>query len=271
MSKKSVPFFIIALSLLFFSCSNSGTEDLSENSLSLKATAEKKISETDWTFELEKDRLAQDISTVKSIEKKIKLTPQVLLNSNYASGLEPVYPYIEGFGSLNTSNFNPEIKKIALEFASSLCKNQFSSEFFDSSDIYELALFSLELKNRWQESFGLPYPGSEEKLEEKVENSPDSGEQKPEKQDEAGKENAGEGEKTEEEKTVILFDEYLLGEPFEMNSLCEVPVRFVLKDRGITDVMLFFAKNPAGKWKIDQLQILKMQGKVGEKVDKSDR
>ncbi len=242
---------------------------MSENSSSLKAAAEKKISGTDWTFELEKDRLTQDISTVNSIEKKIKLTPQVLLNSNYAAKLNPVYPYLEGFGSLDTSNFNSEIKKMSAEFASGLCKNQFSTAFFDASDIYELALFSLELKNRWKETFGLPYPGSEEEASEQ---SQLSSEQNSEKQNPA-EQKGGEGTEKSEEKTVILFDEYLLGEPFEMNSLCEVPVRLVLKDTGFADIMLFFAKNTEGKWKIDQLQILKMQGKseTGENVDKSGR
>lgn len=269
MLKKFFFLFVFAFLSFFYSCSNSGTEDLSENPSSLKAAAEKKISGTDWTFELEKDRLTQDISAVNSIEKKIKLTPQVLLNSNYAAKLDPVYPYLEGFGSLDTSNFNPEIKKMSTEFASGLCKNQFSTAFFDASDIYELALFSLELKNRWKETFGLPYPGSEEEASEK---SPLSSEQNSEKQNPA-EQKGGEGAEKSAEKAVILFDEYLLGEPFQMNSLCEVPVRFVLKDTGFADIMLFFAKNTEAKWKIDQLQILKMQGKseTGENVDKSGR
>ena len=63
----------------------------------------------------------------------------------------------------------------------------------------------------------------------------------------------------------ILFDEYILGEPFEMNSLCEVPVRFVQK-KGFVDVVLYFFKNPNGNWKINQLQILKMQKKFKKDV-----
>ena len=49
------------------------------------------------------------------------------------------------------------------EFASSLCKNKFASNLFDSSDIYELALFSIELKNRWEKTFDFPYPEIDEK------------------------------------------------------------------------------------------------------------
>ena len=100
---------------------------------------------------------------------------------------------------------------------------------------------------------------------------------------ELGQEKAAENEKSEElqnqEKTgenssdaekqtvqeIILFDEYILGEPFEMNSLCEVPVRFVQK-KGFVDVVLYFFKNPNENWKINQLQILKVQKKFKKDV-----
>ena len=50
-----------------------------------------------------------------------------------------------------------------------------------------------------------------------------------------------------------------------MNSLCEVPVRFVQK-KGFVDVVLYFFKNPNGNWKINQLHILKMQKKFKKDV-----
>ena len=81
-------------------------------------------------------------------------------------------------------------------------------------------------------------------------------------------EKTGENSSDAEKQTVqeiILFDEYILGEPFEMNSLCEVPVRFVQK-KGFVDVVLYFFKNPNGNWKINQLQILKMQKKFKKDV-----
>jgi len=81
-------------------------------------------------------------------------------------------------------------------------------------------------------------------------------------------EKTGENSSDAEKQTVqeiILFDEYILGEPFEMNSLCEVPVRFVQK-KGFVDVVLYFFKNPNENWKINQLQILKMQKKFKNDV-----
>ena len=249
---KNFVFYFAVFCLIFVSCKNGDIGDMNQNSSSLKSVAEKKITETDWTFELEKDRLAQDISVVNSIEKKIKLTPQVFLNSAYSKNLEPVFPCVEGFGSLNTSNFNSEIKKMTEEFASSLCKNKFASNLFDSSDIYELALFSIELKNRWEKTFDFPYPEIDEKKSEELQNQEKTGE------------NSSDAEKQTVQE-IILFDEYILGEPFEMNSLCEVPVRFVQK-KGFVDVVLYFFKNPNGNWKINQLHILKMQKKFKKDV-----
>lgn len=247
MLKKFI-FYFAVFCLVLVSCKNSDFGDMNQDSSSLKSVAEKKITGTDWTFELEKDRLSQDISVVNTIEKKIKLTPQVFLNSAYSKSLEPVFPYVEDFGSLNTSNFNSEIKKMAEEFASSLCKSKFASNLFDPSDIYELALFSIELKNRWEKTFDFPYPENDEKKSEELQNQEKTGENSSDDDKQAAQE-------------IILFDEYILGEPFEMNSLCEVPVRFVQK-KGFADVALYFFKNPNGNWKINQLQILKMQKKI---------
>lgn len=247
MLKKFI-FYFAVFCLVLVSCKNSDFGDMNQDSSSLKSVAEKKITGTDWTFELEKDRLSQDISVVNTIEKKIKLTPQVFLNSAYSKSLEPVFPYVEDFGSLNTSNFNSEIKKMADEFASSLCKSKFASNLFDPSDIYELALFSIELKNRWEKTFDFPYPENDEKKSEELQNQEKTGENSSDDDKQAAQE-------------IILFDEYILGEPFEMNSLCEVPVRFVQK-KGFADVALYFFKNPNGNWKINQLQILKMQKKI---------
>ena len=247
MLKKFI-FYFAVFCLVLVSCKNSDFGDTDQDSSSLKSVAEKKITGTDWTFELEKDRLSQDISVVNTIEKKIKLTPQVFLNSAYSKSLEPVFPYVEDFGSLNTSNFNSEIKKMAEEFASSLCKSKFASNLFDPSDIYELALFSIELKNRWEKTFDFPYPENDEKKSKELQNQEKTGE------------NSSDAEKQTVQE-IILFDEYILGEPFEMNSLCEVPVRFVQK-KGFADIALYFFKNPNGNWKINQLQILKMQKKI---------
>ena len=97
-------------------------------------------------------------------------------------------------------------------------------------------------------TFDFPYPENDEKKSEELQNQEKTGE------------NSSDAEKQTVQE-IILFDEYILGEPFEMNSLCEVPVRFVQK-KGFADVALYFFKNPNGNWKINQLQILKMQKKI---------
>ena len=43
-----------------------------------------------------------------------------------------------------------------------------------------------------------------------------------------------------------------------MNSLYEVPVRFIRKNTGTVDVMVYFFKDEEKSWKIDQLKIIRM-------------
>lgn len=63
---------------------------------------------------------------------------------------------------------------------------------------------------------------------------------------------------SEDESEISLFDDYIIGEPFEMNSLYEVPVRFIRNDVGLVDIMFFFFKK-ADAWNINQLRILRME------------
>ncbi len=249
MNKKVFHLFIFcALSALFSCAKSSDTENISSTD-TLKAAAEQKFSQIKWTDELEKDRLVKNISTVNTVEKNIQISPAVFINSSYSENLAPVYPVLEGFGSLDVSKLKPEIKKMTEQFAQSLCTAEIDSSLFDGADVYEGALFEKDLKDGWKTSFAEDFP--ELKTEEKTEKS--------EKSETAAEEDkSAETEKTPEKQKLILFEDYILGEPFEMNSLYEVPVRFVTQKKQKVDIILYFYKNEKSSWKIDQLKIVRM-------------
>ncbi len=232
--KKVLFLIVVSYTLCFlFSCSDASNLQVAENTTSLKTLAEQNFKQTNWTQTLEGERLTANISSVDTIEKRIQLSPSVVVNSSYASSLPPVFPYLEGFSSLDLSNFNSSVKALAVKFASALCNGTVDSTLFEKDNIFEAALFETDLKNFWKIEF----------LQEFPENKKSEVSQETEA---AVKEN------------FVLFDEYLFGEPFEMNSLYEVPIRFIRKNTGIVDVMVYFFKDEEKSWKIDQLKIIKM-------------
>jgi len=206
---------------LFFSCSNSAKNDFLHDEDLLKDIAEKKQNEITWTDELEGDRLIQQINTYKTIEKNIKLNPSVFLNSKYSSELKSLYPYLEGFSSLDLSSLDLNIKAMTKDFIEGLCSYSFSTSGFKSEDIFEYSLLLKDLKDKWKDFFNCEFP-----------------------------------EKTE--TNLILFDEYFIGQGIEMFSLYEVPVRLVRNDTGFVDVIIYFYFSN-DSWKINQLSLLKME------------
>ncbi len=230
--KKALYLAFIFYSLcFFFSCSDSSNTQSTDNTSSLKNIAEQNFKQINWTEPLEGERLTAKISSVDTIEKRIQLSPAVVLNSSYASSLSPIFPYLEGFTSLDLSSFNSLVKSLAQKFASALCTGNVDTTLFEKDNIFEAALFYNDLKQLWKSEFSQEFP-----------------------------ENAKETDslETQEKELFILFDEYLFGEPFEMNSLYEVPVRFIRKKTGSVDVMIYFFKDELNSWKIDQLKIIKM-------------
>ena len=255
MNKKVFHLFIFCAIFALFSCAKSSDTENISTADTLKAAAEQKFSQIKWTDELEKDRLVKNISTVNTVEKNIQISPAVFINSSYSENLAPVYPVLEGFGSLDVSKLKPEIKKMTEQFAQSLCTAEIDSSLFDSADIYEGALFEKDLKDSWKTSFAEDFP--ELKTEEKTEESEKS-ETAAEEGKSAEAEMPAESEKTAEKQKLILFEDYILGEPFEMNSLYEVPVRFVTQKKQKVDIIIYFYKNEKSSWKIDQLKIVRM-------------
>lgn len=253
-SKKSILFF--EFSILFTAilmgitgCSTKDKKADSDSDLTLRAQSEKRFKEIEWTDPIEKDRLTQNISESPKIAKTIKLTPVIFLCGDYAKNIEPVYPNLDGFGSLDTSGIPDEIKLSVTSFSENLCTLSANDELMMAGSVYELALFESDLKNEWKKVFLEDFPSAPEDKKTKEGESKDK---------EAQKEGEDQ-EPLEPEKPKFVFDSYIIGNGFEQNSLYELPVRFNCS-KGFVDVMLYYYRESVN-WKINQIKILRMEGK----------
>lgn len=144
--KSPLSYTYILQSLHSFSCSDSSNTQVTQDSSSLKSIADQKFKQIEWTQALEGNRLTAGISSINTVEKRIQLSPTVVINSSYASSLPPVFPYLEGFGSLDISNFNSSVKTLAVKFSSAMCNGEIDSSLFEKDNIFEAALFENDLK-----------------------------------------------------------------------------------------------------------------------------
>ena len=228
-------FFLFLITVLLISCSN---KNKIESNLHYKNTLKYKIDErfnsVDWTKEIEKDRLTANISKLDTINNNIPLTPIVVLNSKYGQTAKPIYPYIEGFGSLDLSNLTKEQRNILDNFCNAIKSQENADSYMETSSKYELYLFINDLKENWESTFNtkFPYP-TEEQAETNTTNTTNT-----------------------TKKIPTLFDSFFYGEPFQLNQYCELPVRFIF-DKGFVDVMISLIQTES-VWKINQLKILKM-------------
>lgn len=225
-------------SCVFISCGRKKSAAKDDGLLTLKEQLQQKIGDSVWAEELEKDRLSLDIGSLPSVASPVVLTPAVFNNSEYAKQFFPVYPYYEGFASLDLSHILPEIKLLVEEFCAKLSKGGDVDAYFEDGSLYELSLFYRDLRDLWSGVFNSPFPEkpSENYVEEKADSET---EQNP-------------------PDNYRLFSKYMLGSPFQTDDSCEIPVRLTAENAGFVDVMLFLTKSET-HWKIDQIHILKAE------------
>ncbi len=231
MKKSVVHFFFFTfsaflLSFGFASCSNASQigENFDETD-TLRYTAEKLYSTTNWTEAIETDRLTASVSSVKGISSKLNLTPLILAASVPAEDSK-LFPNLKNFGSLDTSLISPSLRKTLTSFCEALSKNDdgAAESFFKKENLYSLALFYIDFKRIFDQTLGI---SEYEKTQ---------------------------AEATEEKKPeVAFFDTYMLGQPFLDGIYYEVPVLLVNKKATLT--LSVFCFEDSGSWKIDQVQI----------------
>ncbi len=131
---------IIILLLIFAGASCSSSDRYVGNGIekTLRKQAETYLASINWSEEIESERLTAPVQLPDGINSAVKLSPVVL---NVTSGkTEGIYPYLEGFGSLNVNNMPEGVKKLVKDFASAFCKDEPCDDYMAPDSKYELGL-----------------------------------------------------------------------------------------------------------------------------------
>ena len=115
---------------------------------------------------------------------------------------EPVYPSLDGFGSLDSTKISPEVKKIVDSFAQNVISWNFDESLIQKNSIFSLAMFKYDVESGWKNNFNEDFPLTAEKK---------------------------------------LFSSYYCGEPFVDEDFLSVPLRFKTPKKFI-DVQIFIDK-----------------------------
>lgn len=119
-----------------------------------------------------------------------------------ASDESPVYPSLEGFGSLDSTQLSPEAKSSVEKFVKSVISWNFDESLMEKTSIFSLVLFKYDIESGWKNSFGSEFPSDAEKE---------------------------------------LFSSYYFGEPFVEEESLSLPVR-LKNSMGFVDIQLFIDK-----------------------------
>ncbi len=195
-------FFILSFlcCIVFNSCSNNHlTEELVADEVTLKSISTKTENELSWTKELESTRLVEDISKNSYIDSKVKLTPQNYIVAT-AEKKSRIYPCLEGFGSLDTTEINSILMNSLLSFCDSICSWNFSINQIESTDAFFLILFKHDVESDWKARFKKEFSLNSQNR---------------------------------------LFDSFIVGKPFFEDSAIEIPIRFFC-EYGYLDVKVSY-------------------------------
>ena len=235
---------------IFVSCSNANQlNDTFDESDTLRYTAEKLYASTNWTEELETNRLSSNAATVDGISNKLSLTP-LIVAASIPTEESSVFPLYGSFGSLDTTLISSSLRKTLISFCESFSSYKDESffnceSFFRSENLYSLSLFYLDFKNIFDDCFGISVL---ENQKNETENS-----EKNDELEKSDKNEKNETSKKKEKEPVVFFDKIMLGQPFLDGIYYEVPAKLIGKKANLT--LTIFTFEEAGIWKIDQVQI----------------
>ena len=158
-------FFLFPLSVLQ-SCAMSSSETESESALSdddvfLKSAIESEYEKTQWTENLSDISKMESSVFLPGARKNIAQTPENAIATEGGATL-PVYPSIEGFGSLDTSALSKECRQFLDSFCKSLSQGEESAfDFMRKDREYLLSLFLFDAKEKWESAYSEPFPEKE--------------------------------------------------------------------------------------------------------------
>ena len=244
--KKKFDFFSFALifcsAVLFFSCANENQidESFSEED-TLRFTAERLYTATNWTEEVEEGRLSASVSSVKGISRSLSLNPLIVAASTPENA---IFPNLSSFGSLDTTLIPDELRKTLNDFCNSISTSEDgqAENFFKKENIFTLALFYNDFKRIFEDCFKINE--FEKKLAdwqtEMQKNSSENSE-------------SPDSQKKSKKPELVFFTKNFLGQPFLDGIYYEVPAK-LLGDKASLTISLFCFEE-SGIWKIDQIQI----------------
>ena len=124
-------------------------------------TFSQKNSSTIWAREIESSVLSRKINTSAYISSNLKLEPELYLAA--VTEETPVYPSLNGFGSLDSTQLVPETKQIVEKIAENIISWNFDESLFEKNTVFSLILFKYDVENGWKEKFGADFPSGEER------------------------------------------------------------------------------------------------------------
>ena len=141
---------ILSFFVLFSCTNNSGTQIPVIYEESLKDISDKRNAELNWTKEIESVRLIRDINKSSSVISTVKLSPEIMAVSVQEN--PPVYPFLEDFGSLDTTNLSNELREFLDSFCSKICTWEFDDSLMDSNYVFSLILFKYDVEQLYNNS-----------------------------------------------------------------------------------------------------------------------
>lgn len=140
-------FLVLLISFFTFSCSNEVQKKKDVDiSNTLRYKTEALIKNTVWTEQLEKGRLEASNNKYGNISEYLSLKKISILNNVSESSKLDIFPFIEGFGSLDLSLIPSDLYPIVKEVSNNLVKNKELDSFMAEDCLYSLGLFYLNLK-----------------------------------------------------------------------------------------------------------------------------
>lgn len=150
----------LIFSLLFSSCSNSQTLDISfSNDETLMAISEEKNKNCLWTNQLEEYRLSRKIESVRGIDSKVSLSVELMSLKNS----HKVYPVIEDFGFLDNSICSEEMLLAIEKFIDNVCQWNIESIDIQNDSNLIVMLFANDVQKNWKKEFGVDFPSEDKR------------------------------------------------------------------------------------------------------------
>lgn len=143
--------FTFVISVLFIcaltGCNNAAGKNQITDQDSLKKISSDKEDSINWTGELEKKKLTYKIDRFSLISDSLPLNPEVFMAFEAGNPQFPVYPQLEGIGSLDISDLDKSAASVINNFCSSFFsqKQENCETMMNEGCLFALVLFNYDV------------------------------------------------------------------------------------------------------------------------------